>query len=96
MRDILHRKFCIAARVLGFDPEPRHDPAIRPRQPVFHSFDGLRVDAVMASDGNHNRHIHRRQTLERLSAARKAVTVQPRKEEAAGAGTPAASDDRQP
>lgn len=96
MRDMVEKKFAAAARYLGFNPVPLVDPRQRPRMPVFLSSDGLQVPAVMVADGNHNRRIHRRDTLAKLSAARRAVTVEPRKSEAAGAGTPAASDDRQP
>lgn len=96
MRDMLAKKFERAVRYLGFNPVPEIDPAQRPRQPVFVSFDGLRVEAVMATGPNYDRHIHRRDTLAKLQAARTAVTVAPRKSEAAGASTPAASIDHQP
>lgn len=96
MRDMVAPKFERAARYLGFMPKPEVDETQKPRQPVFVSIDGLRVPAVMVADAHRNRRIHRRDTLAKLSAARKAVTVEPRKDEAASAGTPAASDDHQP
>ena len=95
MRDMATPKFNRAARYLGFNPEPQVDDRQRPRQPVFVSFDGLRVQAVMVVDAHRNRRVHHRDTLARLTAARNAVTVPP-KGEAARAGTPAASVDRQP